>query len=263
MSELLVKPNPAPAIRRPEELDSAQKQRQVHRIFSTIAEGYDQMNDVESFRLHRAWKRALLDRVAAVRPRRVLDVACGTGDIALALSQRLPECEVVALDFCEPMLAVARRRAREQPDKRDGGFCSHLPQFVQGDAMHLPFPDGNFDAVTISFGLRNMPDYAQVVAEMTRVIKPGGLFCCLEASYPTNPAIVPFFRLYFKHIMPRLGAAVAGHRDEYQWLNDSTEAFLTKPALVELMRECGLAGVRYRSFLFGSAALHVGKKPGA
>jgi demethylmenaquinone methyltransferase/2-methoxy-6-polyprenyl-1,4-benzoquinol methylase len=282
----------------PKAITPEAKHEYVHGVFENIAAGYDKMNDVESFGLHRLWKKALLREVAAVAPERVLDVATGTGDIALSLAAELPEAHIVGFDFSEAMLAVARRRAVEQQldclnksgnddevksvnkvgddnspfeggarragvvsgGNKGAGGSPHL-EFVQGDAMKLPYEDGSFDVATISFGLRNMPDYGAVVREMVRVLRPGGKFCCLDASYPTNWFVKPFFRLYFKHIMPAMANLVAGNRAAYQWLNDSTEAFLTKPALLELMGRCGLTHPRYRSFLLGSAALHVGVKP--
>jgi demethylmenaquinone methyltransferase/2-methoxy-6-polyprenyl-1,4-benzoquinol methylase len=126
--------------------------------------------------------------------------------------------------------------------------------------MEMPFADGCFDAVTISFGLRNMPDYQRVVAEMIRVLKPGGWLFCLEASYPTLPVVKQGFRVYFRHIMPLMGRLVTNKPDEYRWLNDSTEAFLTKPELAQLLVDEGCSLVRYRSYLLGSAALHSARK---
>lgn len=232
-----------------------QKEEWVYQTFQTISDHYDFMNDLESFGLHRAWKHALVQAVTGLASAAILDVASGTGDIALALAKANPLTRVTGFDFSQNMLEIAQKRATEAPDALDN------LRFEHGNAMALPFATATFDAVTISFGLRNMPDYQRVVEEMTRVLKPGGSFFCLEASYPTHPLIKPPFKLYFKHIVPAIGALVTHKKAEYQWLNDSTEAFLSKAELATLMQNVGLANVGYRSFLFGSAALHFGIKP--
>lgn len=229
-----------------------QKQERVYEVFQGISEDYDRMNRVISAGRHEAWKRALIRRVVAAKPRAVLDVASGTGDIALQLARALPQARIVASDFSENMLAVAKRRVAAAGATTIEISCQN--------AMDLSFPDASFDAVTISFGLRNMPDYGRVIGQCVRVLRPGGLFACLEASYPTSPFIKPFFRLYFAHLMPFLGRVLAKAPAEYQWLADSTEAFLTKDALAQLMEDCGLGAVSYRSFMLGGAALHTGIK---
>jgi len=289
---------------------SIQKEAWVYQTFERISGRYDLMNDLESFGLHRLWKRKLVKAVCALAPNDVLDVASGTGDIALGITRTRPQARVVALDFSQNMLDVARHRAEAAlalsnsqnqvmepvPDTSTilptpSGLptppvtkttpalqapsithTSPIPlaspaptalsklEFVQASALELPFPDESFDAVTISFGLRNMPDYQRSVGEMVRVLRPGGCFFCLEASYPTIPGIKQAFRLYFRYIMPAIADLVTGKRAEYQWLNDSTEAFLTKEQLVELMEQQGLCNARYRSLALGAAALHHGVK---
>ena len=182
----------------------------------------------------------------------MLDVASGTGDVALQLAAALPDAWIVASDFSENMLAVAQRRIEAAGVTTIEISCQN--------AMQMSFPDASFDAVTISFGLRNMPDYQRVIEQCVRVMRPGGLFACLDASYPTNPVIKPFFRLYFAHLMPWIGRVLAKAPDEYQWLADSTEAFLKKDELACLMEHCGLGAVNCRSFMLGGAALHTGIK---
>jgi demethylmenaquinone methyltransferase/2-methoxy-6-polyprenyl-1,4-benzoquinol methylase len=234
-----------------------EKEAWVHQTFERISEQYDLMNDLESFGLHRAWKRALISGVKALEPQAVLDVASGTGDIALALAHALLQAQVTGLDFSKNMLDVARKRALVDGSLGDG---SHL-SFVQGNAMDMPFESDSFDVVVISFGLRNMPDYQRAIEEMARVLRPGGSLFCLEASYPTAPIIKPAFRVYFKHVMPQMARLVTRKPAEYRWLNDSTELFLSKPQLAALMERCGLSNVRCRSFALGTAALHHGIKP--
>jgi len=233
-------------------LTPEQKQERVYEVFQEISGNYDRMNYVISAGRHGAWKRALIKRVALACPRNVLDVASGTGDIALQLARALPETRIVASDFSENMLAVAERRIEAAGITTIEISCQN--------AMQMSFPDMSFDAVTISFGLRNMPDYRRVVEQCVRVLRPGGLFACLDASYPTNALVKPFFRLYFAHIMPLIGRVFAKAPAEYQWLADSTEAFLAKPELAQLMQDCGQGAVTWRSFMLGGAALHTGIK---
>lgn len=211
------------------------------------------MNDLESLGLHRAWKRKLVRTVCEAEPSAVLDVASGTGDIALALARELPDAQVTGFDFSAAMLEVARKRAADLPG-------SGNVEFIEGNASAMPFEDASFDAVSISFGLRNMSDYKGTIEEMTRVLRPGGRFLCLEASYPTTPVIKQLFRLYFRHIMPLIAKLVTRKGAEYQWLNDSTEVFLSKQELADLMQLCRLGDVKYRSFALGAAALHSGVK---
>ncbi|MCL2655212.1 MAG: class I SAM-dependent methyltransferase [Coriobacteriia bacterium] len=249
----LTPPAPAPDIRANDaRLTADQKQERVYEVFQEISEDYDRMNRIISAGRQSAWKRALIRQVSQAAPRAVLDVASGTGDIALQLARALPQARIVASDFSENMLAVAERRIKAAGVTSIEISCQN--------AMQMSFPDASFDAVTISFGLRNMPDYQQVIAQCVRVLRPGGLFACLDASYPTNPVVKPFFRLYFAHLMPWIGRVLVQAPDEYQWLADSTEAFLTKDDLARLMESCGLGAVSYRSFMLGGAALHTGIK---
>jgi len=230
-----------------------EKTARVYEVFEKISEDYDKVNDVISLGQHRSWKKNLIDRIMACKPKAVLDIASGTGDIALKMAAALPEARIVASDFSPAMLEVAKRRAEQ------AGLANM--EIDQQDATKLSFEDGSFDVSCVSFGLRNMPDYGQAISEMVRVLRPGGMFFCLDASYPTSPAIKPFFKLYFKHIMPTLGGLIAKAPEEYKWLNDSTEAFLSKDELAALMREKGLEGISYKSFMLGGSALHYGTKP--
>jgi len=244
---------------------SFDKSAYVHGVFSRISDKYDVMNDLESLGLHRLWKAQLVRELSRQNPASVLDIACGTGDIAIAVAQALPAARVVGLDFNEPMLEVAKRRAaREAPFGfvvgESGTSSTNNLRLMTGDAMELPFDDESFDAASISFGLRNMPDYALSLAEIYRVLRPGGRLYCLEASYPTNALVKPPFKLYFKYWLPVLAKLVVNSPEEYAWLNTSTEAFPGKDELALLMQTIGFSEVSYSSFLLGAAALHRGTK---
>ncbi|MCL2526273.1 MAG: ubiquinone/menaquinone biosynthesis methyltransferase [Coriobacteriia bacterium] len=230
-----------------------EKTARAYEIFQTISTDYDKVNDAISFGQHRAWKRNMIKRIVASKPSDILDIASGTGDIAIWLGQELPDARIVASDFAPNMLEVAKKRITE-------AGLTNVSTRVQ-DATALDYPDNSFDVCCVSFGMRNMPDYALVTREMTRVLRPGGSFYCLDSSYPTNPIIKPFFKLYFKFVMPKIGGMISKAPAEYQWLNDSTEVFLSKTELADLLKSEGLQDVGYKSFMFGGSALHFGTKP--
>ncbi len=230
------------------------EEEQVHEVFESIAAQYDRANSRISLGRHRAWKSALVRPAheAAAEPGAigaVLDVCCGTGDVTELLADD-PNLKVSGLDFSDSMLEVARYRTAGRDNVT----------LIEGDAMDLPFADDSFDAALISYGLRNTPDYETVLREMCRVTRPGGVVACLDASVPENTAVLPFYTLYYKHVMPWLGGGASKH-DEYDWLYQSTQEFLRKDELRELFERVGLTDVRVRSFMFGASALHTGRVP--
>ena len=184
---------------------------------------------------------------AAAKNGKILDVCCGTGDITARIASEHPDVHVTGLDFSSEMLKVAHARTDKMPNV----------ELVEGNAMKLPFKKGSFDAAVISFGLRNTPDYLQVIKEMARVVRSGGLVACLDASVPSNCVVLPFYKFYYKTIMPTLGGGFS-KRSEYKWLYQSTQEFLTKAELAALFEQAGLRDVNLRSFMCGAAALHTG-----
>ncbi len=223
----------------------------VHGVFQSIAPQYDAANDRISFGMHRLWKRDLvsfaLRFTGESSPAKVLDVCCGTGDVTEQLCLANPGCLAVGLDFSSEMLKVA--------EKRLSSVCNAM--LIEGNAMDLPFDDETFDAAIISFGLRNTPDYKQVLSEMRRVVRSGGGVACLDASVPDNPVVFPFYNFYYKNVMTLLGGGTEKHA-EYEWLYESTQEFLRKAELAALFREVGLDDVHIRSYMFGASALHTG-----
>lgn len=232
--------------------EKIKKELKVHAIFENISEKYDMMNDFISFGLHRIWKLHLTKEISGHKTGTILDVCCGTGDLALLLAKQNEKAKITGIDFSNNMLKIAEKR------KRKRGL--HNVKFIQGDAMQLPFMDDTFDCAVISFGLRNVTDYKKVLLEMKRVIRPEGMLYCLDSSYPENKRFKPWFKLYFKYIMPYIGRIFAGKGTEYQWLNDSTEQFLTKVQLSSLFKQCGLHNVGYYRHFLGTAACHRGTK---
>ena len=195
----------------------------------------------------------MLIREAVRRPRiRVLDLCTGTGDIAIGIAKADAKCRITGMDFSPSMLRVAARKARRL------GITNI--RWRKGNAMKIPCGDAYFDAVSISFGLRNCADPQQVLEEIFRVLRPGGEILCLESFVPDSPAVKPFYRLYFGRIMPLLGGG-RSKRKEYEWLQESTESFLRAKELLQLMRRCGFVDVRVRRRMMGACALHVAVKP--
>jgi demethylmenaquinone methyltransferase / 2-methoxy-6-polyprenyl-1,4-benzoquinol methylase len=230
------------------------KEERVHSVFEKISDQYDYMNDLISFKQHTRWRNDTMKRISVKPSDKCLDVCCGTGEWTFALAEAAGEKgQVTGLDFSENMLKVGREKLKKR----------FLPQvtFIHGNAMELPFEDHSFDVVTIGFGLRNVPDYLQALKEMARVVKPGGRVVCLETSHPTVPVFKQVFKLYFTYIMPVFGKLFAKSYQEYSWLQESTEAFLTKEELKELFQKSGLIDIEVKSYAMGAAAMHTGKKP--
>jgi demethylmenaquinone methyltransferase/2-methoxy-6-polyprenyl-1,4-benzoquinol methylase len=232
-----------------ETIDEQDKARRVRGVFDSVASRYDVMNDLMSMGLHRAWK-AYTVLVSGVREgSRVLDIAGGTGDLALAFAKKVgPSGQVVHTDINEAMLRTGRDRLL------DAGVI--LPTLVC-DAEKLPFPDGHFDVVSVAFGLRNMTNKAGALAEMNRVLKPGGKLLVLEFSKVARPLAKAYDWYSFK-VLPRLGRMVAGDADSYRYLAESIRMHPGQEELKALMKEGGFGHVDYHNMTGGVVALHVG-----
>ena len=227
--------------------------RDVRQMFDRIVPRYDLMNHVMTFGLDIHWRAMVAKQAATLADRpseRVLDIATGTGDLAFAIRDAGVR-EVVGLDFSPRMIEAARKKARKYP----AGV-----EFLVGDGMRLPFADGAFDACTISFGLRNMEDYAGAVREMARVLRPGGKLICLEMTPFRRPIVGPLFRVYFEKVVPVIGGILSGSPSAYRYLPRSVKAFPPADGLAEIFRRAGLADVRYQLLGFGTVAIHSGVK---
>ena len=221
----------------------------VRDMFDRISPSYDRMNLLMSMGRDGRWRRLGVRASRAQPGDAALDVCCGTGDFAVELRRAVgPSGRVVGLDFSPQMLAVARRK------------CSAV-EWQQGDALALPFADGEFAAACVGFGVRNLSDHRRGFAEMARVVRPGGRVVCLEMSTPPAP-IRPFSQLWTDHGVPVLGRIVAHDPEAYRYLPASVHRFPSAPELAEIMREAGLVDVGYRRLMMGVVALHVGTVPG-
>lgn len=227
------------------------KEQYVHEVFEKISDNYDSMNSVISFQQHIKWRADTMKAMQVKAGSKALDVCCGTADWTIALAEATgPTGAVTGLDFSQNMLNVGKEKVK------------NIPQIdlVQGNAMELPFEDNTFDYVTIGFGLRNVPDYEQVLKEMTRVAKPGGMVVCLETSQPDSKLFNAGFRFYFRFIMPIFGKLFAKSYKEYSWLQESAKDFPNRQALTKLFEAVGLANVTSKPYSGGAAARHIGYK---
>jgi demethylmenaquinone methyltransferase/2-methoxy-6-polyprenyl-1,4-benzoquinol methylase len=223
----------------------------VNSMFARIARNYDRANRLLSGGIDRWWRRCLVRRVRAGAPARVLDLATGSGDVAFALGRELPaETEIVGMDFCQPMLdeAVAKQ-------KTSGRRSGPPIEFKQGDGLALPLADASFDAVTISFGLRNMADRRRSLTEMRRVLRPGGRLFVLEFSQPQR-WFRPLYFFYLRRVLPGIAGLVTGDRAAYVYLNETIEQFPGAGELAEEIIDAGFGEVTARRLTFGIVALH-------
>ena len=222
---------------------------QVRAMFDRIARVYDRMNSVMTVGMHHRWRERAAD-LAQLRSRdRALDVATGTGDLAIELERRTGPGGVVGMDFAEAMLEIARRKAP-------------AISFEQGNALELGYPDDSFDAATVGFGARNFSDLGRGLAEMARVVRPGGRVVVLEITTPQRPPLSWFFRLWFDRIVPGLGK-LAGDPDAYSYLPNSVRRFPGPRELGAEMAAAGLTDVRWVLTAGGIIAIHSGTVPGA
>jgi demethylmenaquinone methyltransferase/2-methoxy-6-polyprenyl-1,4-benzoquinol methylase len=223
----------------------------VNSMFGRIAPRYDLANRLLSGGTDIRWRNRLVANVRRAAPRDILDLATGSGDTALALSRGLgKEARILGMDFCEPMLAEADRKKDAAPAGRYANV-----RFQPGDGLAIPLPDKSFDAVTISFGLRNMADRGRSLREMRRVLRPGGRLFVLEFSQP-SPLIRPFYFFYLRRVLPRLAGWISGDRAAYVYLNQTIEQFPDRDALSAEILAAGFAHVTATPLTFGLVALH-------
>ena len=225
----------------------------VKNIFNTITPNYDLLNRIMSGRRDVYWRKFAVNRLP-VEAQRVLDVATGTGDVAIEIAGHRPQTEVIGADFVEKMMRVAELKTAQK------GLTDRI-HYVAADATRLPFCDNEFDAATIAFGLRNIPDRLSAIREIARVIKPGGKLIVLEMTFPENLRLRRFFTWYLNRMIPLLGGVISGNPKAYRYLPDSIQDFLSPAQLTSLFREAGLHSVETFPLTFGLTYVHEGQIP--
>ncbi len=231
-------------------LTGAERARYVQNMFARIAGRYDTMNRLMTFGQDLRWRRYVIQQARLPHNGRLLDIATGTGDIAYEALRQHPGITAVGGDFTIEMMQVGRRAPARQ-----------AILWTTADTLALPFPSNSFDAVTSGFLMRNVIDVPGAFREQMRVTRPGGYIVVLESSPPKENLLKPFIRIHLNYVIPTLGRLVSGNADAYRYLPDSTQAFKGPEELAEIMRQTGLVEVHYKLFMFGTIAIHVGRKP--
>jgi demethylmenaquinone methyltransferase/2-methoxy-6-polyprenyl-1,4-benzoquinol methylase len=230
----------------------------IRDMFAGIAPRYDLLNSLLSLRIDRRWRDRVVRDVAPdhADSAPVLDVCTGTGELALAYAAAHPDSTVIGTDFCLPMLDIAKRKAAKLSED------ARRPEFMEADALALPFPSDRFQIAAIAFGLRNVADFRAGLAELARVVQPGGRVAVLEFSRPRTPILKHLYLAYFKQILPRIGQRVSPNRDAaYEYLPASVMSFPDGKELAGELGAVGLEDVSVTPLTFGIAALYVGRKP--
>ena len=227
----------------------------VKEIFSTIARRYELFNAVSSFGAYRRWLAGMMRQAPIAPGADVLDVAAGTGDVSRYVAATKRPAHIQITDLVPAMLDVARAHAAH------GDFGTVPIDFDVVDAQDMPYEDCSYDAVTMAYGIRNMPDRPRALAEIFRVLRPGGALVCLEFSTPPNPVWRALYRFYLKHLIPFWGGLITGDRSGFVYLAQSIRAFPDQEGLAQMMREAGFVNVTWQNYTGGIAAVHVAHKP--
>ncbi|MEZ4591287.1 MAG: ubiquinone/menaquinone biosynthesis methyltransferase [Chloroflexota bacterium] len=231
-------------------LQGQERAQYVQNMFARIAGRYDLMNRLMTGGQDIKWRRYVIQQANLPKNGRLLDIATGTGDIALEGLRQTPGLQAVGGDFTVEMMQAGKHLPERLPI-----------QWVGSDTLALPFPDNYFDAVTSGFLMRNVIDVPGAFAEQMRVTKPGGRVVVLESSPPKDNWLRPFIRIHLNTIIPLLGKLITGESDAYRYLPDSTQQFKDPETLAEIMRQTGFENVAYKLFMFGTVAIHSGQKP--
>ena len=222
-------------------------------MFDRISPRYDLLNHLLSFNIDKIWRRKTVKAVAQHNPKHILDLATGTADLALQLAKQIPQAQITGIDFSEKMLEIGKTKVKEQ------GMESQII-LLQGDAAHLPFGDGSFDAVTIAFGVRNFEDMPSSLSEIHRVLKPDGQLFILEFSMPTVFPIKQVYKLYFKNILPSIGSLISKDSSAYSYLPNSVLGFPTPDTFINILSQNRFQQTKKRAYSFGIATLYTAAK---
>ena len=232
---------------------NAAKTGQVRDMFDSIAPAYDVMNRMMTFGIDTIWRRKAVDMVGAYKPRCVLDVATGTGDLAFLINDRLKPESLLGIDLSAGMLAVARQKAAER------GVADRV-SFAIEDCLSLSLPDNSYDAITVAYGVRNFENLAQGFAEMYRVLSPGGVLCVIELSTPEHFPMRKLYKFYTYTIIPLVGRIVSRDKQAYTYLSRSMSAVAQGEEMLDIFRKAGFKNCRLRRLTFGACTIYMGEK---
>ncbi|MCM1291969.1 MAG: bifunctional demethylmenaquinone methyltransferase/2-methoxy-6-polyprenyl-1,4-benzoquinol methylase UbiE [Bacteroides sp.] len=234
--------------------DTRNKAEQVREMFDNIAPAYDFMNRAMTFGIDRRWRRKAVDMLMRLPHRDILDVASGTGDLAILLARTDPSASVTGIDLSEGMIEIGRDKTRR------AGLADRITLTV-GDCLNLPMADSSFDAVTVAYGVRNFENLLQGYRQMFRVLRPGGTLTVIELATPTSPLIKPLYRLYTRHIIPLAGRLVSKDVRAYSYLPESIAAVPQRDDMTALMAQAGFTDTAWRSLTFGTCIIYTARRP--
>lgn len=238
----------------PYKADSRDKSEQVREMFDTIAPAYDLMNRAMTFGIDRIWRRKAVGMISSPEPSRILDIATGTGDLALRMAESFPSALITGVDLSEKMVAIGCEKVRSR------GLEERV-KLLTGDCLDLPFGDDSFDCITCAYGVRNFQDLLAGYREMLRVLRPGGRVMILELSVPECRLVKPFYRLYTRAIIPLAGRIVSKDVRAYSYLPESIAAVPSRAQMTAIMEEAGFSNAACRELTFGVCCIYTAVKP--
>ncbi len=233
--------------------DSRCKTEQVQEMFDSIAPAYDFMNRAMTFGIDKLWRARAVKMIKRRRPQTILDVATGTGDLAIKLARKLSPHKITGIDLSQGMIEIGRKKVA------DAGLDCVI-SLVQGDCLALPFGEGEFDCVTVAYGVRNFEHLEAGYCEMLRVLRPGGMLCVIELSTPTSPIVRPLYRFYTRYIIPAVGRLVSKDVRAYSYLPESIAAVPQGREMLRLMESAGFVDCEFKALTFGTCTIYTAFK---
>ncbi|MDE5870166.1 MAG: bifunctional demethylmenaquinone methyltransferase/2-methoxy-6-polyprenyl-1,4-benzoquinol methylase UbiE [Muribaculaceae bacterium] len=233
------------------------KGEQVEEMFDSIAPAYDFMNTAMTLGLHRRWRDKALKAASAriSSPENILDIATGTGDVAFRLAELYPDARIKGVDLSEGMLKIAADKLSSMPEN-----IRERVSFEPGDSLALTFGDNSFDIITVAYGVRNFEHLRQGIAEMCRVLRPGGVLCIIELSVPVNPVLKFGYKIYANHVIPAIGRMVSGDSRAYRYLPESIAAAPQRDEMGTILNDCGFEDIKWKSLTLGAVTYYIAQK---
>jgi len=230
------------------------KKEQVEKMFDNLAGRYDIMNCVLSAGIDIGWRKKAIGILKKDNPQQLLDVACGTGDMAIMAARMLKPQKITGIDISEQMLAVGKNKIEKEG-------LTEVIQLLKGDSETINFPHNSFDAITVAFGVRNFETLENGIREMLRVLRPGGRLIVLEFSKPKNAAIRKLYNLYMGIVAPRMAGLFSQDKKAYRYLNESAKAFPDRQLFIDILNKTGFSDTSYKTLSLGICCIYSGKKP--